>query len=207
MHVVADREGQLGALLEDLPRPLVGDQVELTLAVAHLGVFDSVEKVGRVFQRRRQQGAGLDADREFPAFGDVQRPLHPDQVGDVEFFDPLEGLLAELVATGVGLDRAADVSDVEEDDLAVAALAGHPPHDPVAEVGVLALLQRLRVVRCGDVGGMVPGQEAVRVGIDPFLAQPLDPRPPLVLARPGGRAVGWIRGHGALPTLTRSLPS
>ena len=92
----------------------------------------------------------------------------------------------ELVAPGDRLDRAADVADVEEDEFAVAALTGDPAHQPVAELRVLALTQRRRVVRGDDLGGVIARQEAVRVGIDPFLAQPLDLGAALRLARARG---------------------
>ena len=154
VHVVADRAGQLGALLEDLPRVLVRHQVELALAVAHLRVGDAVEEVGRVAQRLRQQRALAHADRQLAAFGHVEVALDADHVADVELFDPLEGLLAERVAAGVGLDRAGDVADVEEDDLAVAALAGDPAHHPVGELLVLALPQ---------LGGIVGGEDLLGV--------------------------------------------
>lgn len=134
------------------------------------------------------------------------------------FFHPLEGLLAEFVPARERLDRAADVTDVEEDQFAVATLAGDPSHHPVAELRVLTLPQRLRVVRGLDVGGVVARQEAVRVGIDPFLAQLRNLRATFGLARSRG-VRGAIAGgdallvgrvafrHGARPVLTRSLPS
>ena len=113
-----------------------------------------MEEVGRVEQRLGEQRAVAHADREFAAFGHVDRALDADQVADVELFDPLEGLLAERVAAGVGLDRAGDVADVEEDDLAVAALAGDPAHHPVGELLVLALLQLGRIVGGEDLLGV-----------------------------------------------------
>ncbi len=188
-HVGADRRHQLRARLEDLARALVGHQVELALAVARLDVGDPVEEVGRVAQRLRQQHALADADRQLAAFGHMEDAVDADQIADVEFLDPPEGLLAELVATRVGLDRAADVADVEEGGLAVAALAGHPAPDAVGELLVLTLPQLRRVVRRVDLLDPGPAFERVRVGIDPGLAQALDLRPPLIFSRAAGRAI------------------
>ncbi len=99
----------------------------------------------------------------------MQDALDSDRVADVELLDPPEGLLAELVAAGVGLDLAAQVADVEEGGLAVAAPADQPPGDPVAVLGVLALAQRLRVVGGQDVADLVAlGPAARRVGVDAF---------------------------------------
>ena len=53
-----------------------------------------------------------------------------DQVADVEILDPVERLLAERVDPCVGLDRAGQVADVEEERLAVAALADDASGDP-----------------------------------------------------------------------------
>ena len=94
VEVVADRRHHLGPHREDLARALVRHQVELALAVAHLRVGDAVEEVGRVAQRLGQQRALAHLDRQLAAFGHVEVALDPDQVADVEVFDPVERLLA-----------------------------------------------------------------------------------------------------------------
>ena len=119
-------------------------------------------------------------------------------------------LLSQSVAARVSLDRASDVADVEEDDLAVATLAGDPAHHPVGELVVLALGQLGGVVRGEDLLGVRAPFEGVRVGIDPGRAQPLDLGPELglaggagAIARVGRRLLGPRRGlthrsrHGA----------
>ncbi len=100
VHVVADRRGQLRPLLEDLPRVGVRHQVEFALAVAQLRVGDAVEEVRRVEQRLGQQRALAHPDRQLPALGHVDDALDPDQVADVEVFDPLERLLRRARRAG-----------------------------------------------------------------------------------------------------------
>ena len=152
-----------------------------------------MEQVRRVEQRLGQQRELAHRDRQLAALGDVDRPLDPDQVADVELLDTLEELVAEGVAAGVPLDRAGDVADVEEDRLAVAPLAGHPAHHPVGELLVLALPQRLRVVGGLDVLGVGAAFEGVRVGIDAGRAEPLDLGAALRLAGGTGAIAGRIR--------------
>ena len=81
-----------------------------------------MEEVGRVAQRLGEQRRLAHRERQLAALGHVEVAVDADDVADVEVLDPPEGLLAEVVDPGVGLDRAGQVADVEEDGLAVAAL-------------------------------------------------------------------------------------
>ena len=179
-----------------------------------------MEEVGRVAQRLGQQHALAHLDRQLAALGHVEVALDPDQVADVEVFDPVERLLPERVDAGVGLDRAGEVADVEEDRLAVASLSDQAPGDAVGELRVLTLAELLGIVRREDLADAVAIWEGEGVGIDPFRPQPFDlgealglggagrrfsPRGrvshgPTVLAEQRGRA------QGAMPTVTRSSP-
>ena len=196
--MVADPRQHLRPGQEHLARALVRHQVELALAVADVGVGDAVEEVRRVAERLRQQDALADLDRQLAPFGHVEVALDADDVADVEVLDPVEGLLAERVDPGVGLDRPGEVADVEEGRLAVAALPGHPTGDPVGELLVLPLPQRLGVVGLEDRLDPVALAEVAREGVDPFAAQALGLR--LALG-PGGTV-----GQGFTPTVTRSPP-
>ena len=124
-----------------------------------------------------------------------------DDVADVEVLDPPERLLAQRIDAGVGLDRPGQVADVEEDGLAVAALADDATGDPVGKLGVLALAQRLGVVCLEDALDLDPVGKVAGKGVDPFLAQALRLGAALGL----GRARGPL-GHGTRPTVTRSPP-
>ncbi len=211
VEVVADRRHDLGPHREDLARALVRHQVELALTVADLGVGDAVEEVGWVAQRLCKQHALAHLERQLAALGHVEIALDPDQVADVEVFDPVERLLSERVDASVGLDRAGEVADVEERRLAVAALPGHPAGDPVGELAVLALPQLVDPVSIWKGEG---------VGVDPFRPQALGLCEALGLgvAGRGLSARGRVshgstvladresRAQGAMPTVTRSPP-
>src|SRR3954454_19061603 len=60
----ADRADDLAPQDEEIARLLVGDQVELPLAVAGLGVLEAVELLGRGAQRLREQGPVVYAETQ-----------------------------------------------------------------------------------------------------------------------------------------------
>ena len=73
----ADREHDLVAGDEQLARLLVGDQVELAVAVARAGVAEAVVLVRRRAQRLGQQRALLDRQRELPRWVTYTQPSTP----------------------------------------------------------------------------------------------------------------------------------
>ena len=138
---LADREHDLGARDEQLARLLVGEQVELAVAVAGAGVAEPVVLVRRRAQRLGQQRALLHRQRELAALGHVHAPFDADDVADVEAQDAVVVLLPERVDAHDHLDRARQVAHVEERRLAVPAARDQPPGDLVAQLRVLALLE------------------------------------------------------------------
>ena len=117
----------------------------------------------------------LDRERELAALGHVDAALDPDDVADVEAEDAVVGLLPERVHAHDDLDRAGQVAQVQERRLAVPAPGDQAAGDLVAQLRVLAGLERARVVRgehVGDPRARRP-QADRRVGVDPFRAQPL----------------------------------
>ena len=107
---------------EQLARLLVGDQVELALAVALLDVGEPVVLVGRRAQRLGEQGPRVDPQRQLPAAGPERSALDADQVAEVES-DQLLVVVAQHVLAGVQLDPPGAVGEVEERGLAVTAAA------------------------------------------------------------------------------------
>ena len=77
---------------EQLARLLVGEQVELAVAVARLDVGEAVVLVGRRAQRLRQQRPAVDAQRQLAAARAEGRALDADQVAEVEVDEPLVGV-------------------------------------------------------------------------------------------------------------------
>ncbi len=106
---------------EQLARLLVGDQVELAVAVAGARVAEPVVLVRRRAKRLGQQRALDHGERELPALGDVHAALDTHDVADVEAQDAVVGLLPERVHAHDHLDRAGQVAHVEERRLAVPA--------------------------------------------------------------------------------------
>ncbi len=80
----ADREDDLVARDEQLARLLVGDQVELAVAVARARVAQAVVLVRRRAQRLGQQRALDRLQRELAPLGHVHAALDRDDVADVE---------------------------------------------------------------------------------------------------------------------------
>ena len=153
----ADREHDLVARDEQLARVLVGDQVELAVAVAGARVAEAVVLVRRRAQRLGEQRALDHRERELAALGDVHAAVDADDVADVEVEDAVVGLLAERVHAHDDLDRAGQVAQVEERRLAVPAARDQPPGDLVAQLGVLAVLER--------AGSCAASTSAIRVRV------------------------------------------
>ena len=126
---LADREDDLVARDEQLARVLVGEQVELAVAVAGARVAEPVVLVRRRAQRLGQQRALLHGERQLPALGHVHAADDADDVADVEAEDAVVGLLAEGVDAHDDLDRAGQVAHVQERGLAVPAPGDQPPGD------------------------------------------------------------------------------
>ena len=101
-----DRGDDLGARDEDLARLRVGDQVELAVAQARLGVRQPVVLLGRRAQRLRQQRPLADRDRQLAAAGLEDRAVGADEVAEVHRQQALERLVAEDVASRLQLDPA-----------------------------------------------------------------------------------------------------
>ncbi len=166
---LGDRAGAAG---EGDAGLLVGEQVQLALAVTGLDVLEAVELVGRWPQALCQQAPVVDRQRELAAAPRRQRrPLDPDEVAEVEVDEQLERVGAEQILAGVQLDLAAAVAEVDEAGLAVAAAADDPAGDAVTRLGLHARRQAL--VGRPHLGDVLAFGELVRERLDPRLAQAL----------------------------------
>ncbi len=140
-HEGAQRVHRLRTRDEQFACALVGEQVELAVAVAGAGVAKPVALVGRWPQRLGQQYAAMHAERQLPTLGYIDRPLRFDDVADVEVHDTLVGLLAKRILAHRQLDLPREVAQVDERRLAVSAPGDDAPGEAIAEVGVLAGLE------------------------------------------------------------------
>ena len=123
---------------EQLARLLVGDQVELALAVAHLGVRQAVVLLRRRAQRLGQQRPVVDLHRQLAPAGLEDGAVGADQVAEVERDQPVQRLLAEHIGARVQLDAPGAVDQIEERHLALAAARGEAAGDPHPVVRLLA---------------------------------------------------------------------
>ena len=136
VEVSPDRRDRPGPDLEHAPRLFVGDQVQLAPAVAGLDVLESVELVGRWPERLGQHLPLRCLEREFPPSGRDRPAGYPDEVAEVDQVEHLESLSGQPIGAREYLDRPALVPKVEEYDLAVTPLSGHPPGDGVELIGL-----------------------------------------------------------------------
>ena len=104
-----------GAALEKgLSHLVIGHQVQVTLAVANLGVLQPVPLGGRRAQRLGQDGEALDLDANLASLGSEQSAPHSDEIAEVEVLENVILLLAQDVLLRVNLDAPGLVLEIEE---------------------------------------------------------------------------------------------
>ena len=113
--ITADRD------VEHAPGLRVGDQVEVALAQADLGIGQPAVLVRQRAQRLGEQPHLGHLDGELAGVGGHHGAGGADPVAAVERLDPLERRFAERVARGEQLDAAGLVLERGEDRAAVAA--------------------------------------------------------------------------------------
>ena len=150
---VADRLDDFRAHQKGLAGFLVGDQVEVALAVFRFLVGQAVE-----FLRQRTQGFGQQAQfgnahRQFALVGLEQGALGGNDVAHVPVLESLVGLGADAFIVDVELDAAAHVLHRGEAGLAHHALEHHAAGDGDADVFrfqrflVLVAMSRQQIAR------------------------------------------------------------
>ena len=162
--------------VEDAPRVVVRDEVDVALAVARVGVGEAVPLLGQRPQRLREQLERRDVDRELAELGLHDLALDADPVAAVDLVaEPRERVLAELALTHEELQLAGSVAHLREDQPALRALQQHPARDAHDVVGrstrvdlvvpVLAhLLQGVRAVEADRVRIVAARADLVDLG-------------------------------------------
>ncbi len=167
----ADGGDDAGPLLEGVPDPRRGHQVEVALPVALLDVGQAVPLLGQRPDGLREDGEGGRLHGELPGLGPGGRSAGGDDVAHVEELEDLEGRLAHAVPLHPDLDLAGTVADLEEGRLAEAAHRQNAAgHRPVARVARDLVGGRLAVARV-QVPRVVLRRVAVAVRIHSELAQ------------------------------------
>jgi len=113
-HEAAHARDDLRTLLEAQLRFLVGQQVEMALAVARLDVGEAVILFRHRQQRLGEHGDLMRIDRQLAALGAAHRAGHADDVAEVDHRQQRTGFLRRRVLVGEDLDLARGVMDVDE---------------------------------------------------------------------------------------------
>ena len=98
------------------------NQIKVALAVADLGVFEAVIFRGRRAQRFGENDEAGELHGNLAGLGREHRPLHADEIAEVEMLENLELFVAENILLRVSLEPPALVADVNEHGLAHVAM-------------------------------------------------------------------------------------
>src|SRR6266498_94067 len=115
------------ALEEDLLDRVVGEQIQVTLAIANFSVFQAVPLGGRRTQRLGQDDEAVEFDGNLAGLGGEHRAGHADEIAQVQLREEAVWFLAEDVLLGIELEAPALVLDVDEHTLAHIAVGGNAP--------------------------------------------------------------------------------
>ena len=162
MEEGADFADDGGPEEEGVADVVVGDEVQVALPVADLGVLEAVPLAGRRAQGLGKDDEGVRLDGGLAGARAEQGPGDADEVREVEVLEDVEGVVAEGLLLGVHLDAAGDVLEVHELGLAHVAVGG----DAAGDADGRALLKG--AVLEGLAGGAAAraGRELVAEGID-----------------------------------------
>ena len=127
VHEVANLADDRAALVKDLLDVVVGNEVEVALAVARLDVREPVPLGRERPQRLADDGELRRLKRDLLRARREHRPLHADEIAEVELLQHLERLVAERVFLRVNLHPVGAVADVQKDAFAHRAERRHAP--------------------------------------------------------------------------------
>ena len=170
VHEVADLADDRAAFVKDLLDVVIGDEVEVALAVARLDVREPVPLRRERPQRLADDGELRHLERDLPRARREHRPLHADEIAEVEFFKHLERLVAEGIFLRVNLHPIGAVADVQKDAFAHRAERHHAPgQGDLAAFLVLFTRPGARLVRGELVGKRLDALLPQRGQIGPAL--------------------------------------
>ena len=144
----ADSGDDPGTLDEDIAGSVVHDEIDVALAIAHVGVLQAVELLRQGRQGLGQKSEFFGVDGDLAGLGLEDKALDADDVADVHLFKSLVGILTDLVAGNIDLDAAVSVLDIAERGLAHDALEHHAAGD-----GDILALELVEII--SDLGSVV----------------------------------------------------
>ena len=128
-HDVAERRDDLRPAQEGLERLGIGEQVDIPPPVPLLDVRQPVPLLGGRQQALAQEGQARREDGQLARLGVSERPVHSEQVAQVEQLDQAPARVADLLLADEDLDSLGPVAKVEEDHLPLSPLEHDPPGD------------------------------------------------------------------------------
>jgi hypothetical protein len=114
----ADRRDHAAAQYGDLPRPLVGDQVQVALARASLDIGQAVPLLGQRSKALGEQIRRSESDRELPLLGAPHRSFDAQEVPHIDLPDEVEEIRGHFPPAHAHLDADAILDQLQEDELA-----------------------------------------------------------------------------------------
>ncbi len=164
-HVATDRLDHAAARDEGEARFLVGDEVEVALAVFLLDVGETVELFRQRAQALRQQPDFAALHREFAGPGFHQRADRADDVAEIPLLEVVINGFADTVLLHVELNAARQILDRGEAGLAHDALEHDAAGNRDRDGGTLKFFLGLFAVELVKPGGEVLAAKIVGVGL------------------------------------------
>ena len=142
-----------GAAAKRRAHLVVGDQVEVALAVARLDVGEAVPLLRQRPQRLGEHAELLRVDGQLVGLGAERRADDADEVAEVGLLEAREGVLADRVALHVDLQPAVAIVQMEKRGLAEVALGDDAPGEAHRSAGAPASCSARQIAELrGDLG-------------------------------------------------------
>ena len=163
LHKATEGGENLRTLTEGLANVVVGDQVDIALAIAGLLVGKTVELLGQRTNGLGKQGRALRGNGKLAALGAHNHACHAQDVAQVEGLERIPGSLVHVVDAAEQLNLGSRIAHDDEHDLALTALGDHAAGDLHDVLGVLAI-GKLGVLSL-DIGNVVLKLRVLGIGV------------------------------------------
>ena len=163
LHKATEGGENLRTLTERLANVVVGDQVNIALAIAGLLIGKTVELLGQRTNGLGKQGRALRGNGKLAALGAHNHAGHAQDVAQVEGLERIPGSLVHVVDAAEQLNLGSRIAYDDEHDLALTALGDHTAADLHDVLGVLAI-GKLGVLSL-DIGNVVLKLRVLGIGV------------------------------------------
>ena len=118
-----------GSLLEGLADILIHDEIHISLAIADIGILQSVELLRKRLQRLGKKDQFLRMDRNLSGLCAEREALDADDVTDVQALECCIGVISQVIAGDINLNSAVAVLKIGKGCLSHYALEQHAACD------------------------------------------------------------------------------